>query len=162
MKPGLRAAISLLVVLSAAGPAHAQRATSFNRVTTFRREAGGSPARADRNVGTYAETASREAAPANPLSPYSSRPQRVPGTGAAYSLGNRVASTPEPPPPAQDRSVAHTYYPSMRSAQGPNRNVAPLGHGRCTQGRAASLARGAMGLGPGSTLPGPAAGRPHR
>jgi hypothetical protein len=150
--------IALLAVMTVAEPAFAQRGTSFNRVTSVRREGAGGSAGAARNGVPYTETSQRGAGAVDPLLPYTSRPQRTPAPG--QSLGNPGTKLPEPAPPAPDRSVAHTYYPAMRSAQGPNRNVAT--HGRCTQGRGSFLARGAMGLGPPALLPVPSPAQRHR
>jgi hypothetical protein len=154
MRPRVWILLALLFV-SAVSPAHAQRTrpqrgASFDRVTTARR------AEAPRGPGTYTETAVRGGGPTDPLEPYTAAPTAVPGTPAAYAPGPRPARR------GPARQTEHSYFPTMRTGQGANRNVAGGGRGgRCTEGRAAFLARGAMGLGMAPALPGPSLGMPR-
>jgi hypothetical protein len=128
-----------LVLLAVPAAAPAQQGSNFNRLNTVRREVTVSPARAvpGRGGGALTETSMPGELGADPLRPYTG------GTMAASSSsssGSQTRRTSEPMS-VQTRTTPHTFYPGMRAAQGPNRNVAP----RCTHSRAAFLAPGMMG-----------------
>jgi hypothetical protein len=141
-----------LVLLAAESQALAQQGPNFNRVNTLRREVTVSPARAGQAAGSLTATSTRGAFAADPLRPYS---RGTPAAAAASSSTSSWGQEPRraaQPMSVQTRTTPHTFYPGMRTAQGPNRNVAPLG--RCTKGRAAFLAPGMMSPGAGMMSPG--------
>ncbi|MFO0891615.1 MAG: hypothetical protein U0790_21030 [Isosphaeraceae bacterium] len=157
MRSGVRTSWLLLSLLAAAAPAFAQRGTNFHRVTTSRREAYSGPPRSDRASAAYAETAARGVGPNDPLQPYTSTPMAIPGTPSAYAPGDRPRAT------APEREARRSYFPTMRTGQGPNRNVAAGRRGgRCTPGRAGFLAGGVMSLGGAQAIPAPSPGMPRR
>lgn len=147
-----RAWLSLLFILAMALPATAQvqRGPRFNRVTSVRREGEERPARAGRDFGAYTETSVREQSPADPLRAYTSRPTGHQAGNLTSSLGHPEARPTPAPPAPPERTATHSYYPALRSGQGPNRNVAARGH--CTGSRGSFIARGGMGMGMGPAM----------
>ena len=127
-----------LVLMAVPAAALAQQGSNFNRLNTVRREVTVSPARAGQGQGGGAltETSMPGEFGADPLRPYTG------GTMAAASSSSSGSQTRRTSQPmsVQTRTTPHTFYPGMRAAQGPNRNVPS----RCTHSRAAFLAPGMM------------------
>ncbi len=150
--------VTLLLVASCAVPsAWAQQGPNFNRVNTLRREVTITP-------GAGAAVQEADAAAASPAkgakAARARRPSavRVPEAGG-FSLGNPGSGRLASPPTVTVRTTPHAFYPGMRNAQGPNRNVPTLK--RSTAGRGFSV----PGMGGGFLgLPGPSLspGRAHR
>jgi len=107
-----------LVLLAVPAAALAQQGSNFNRLNTVRREVG--------ELG------------ADPLRPYTGGTMAAAGS-SSLSSGSQTRGTSQPMS-VPTRTTPHTFYPGMRAAQGPNRNVPP----RCTHSRAAFLAPGMM------------------
>ena len=80
---------------------------------------------------------------ADPLRPYTGGTMAATSSSRSSS-GSQTRRTSQPMS-VQTRTTPHTFYPGMRAAQGPNRNVAP----QCTHSRAAFLAPGMMSPGAG-------------
>jgi hypothetical protein len=144
----------LLATACVGSPARAQQSPNFNRVTTLRREVMVRPMRTGQDVGPgLTESAARGAVPGDPLRPYTGRTPAAPSSARSYSSGSQEPRRPVQPMSVQVRTTPHTFYPGMRTGQGPNRNVAPYGRG--TTGRAGFLA-------PGMMSPAPSPGKIHR
>ena len=127
-----------LVLLAVPSAALAQQGSNFNRLNTVRREVTVSPARAGPGQGGGAptETSMPGELGADPLRPYTGGTMAAAGNSSSGSQTRRTSQ----PMSVQTRTTPHTFYPGMRAAQGPNRNVAP----RYTHSRAAFLAPGMM------------------
>lgn len=95
-----------LAALAQQGPT--QPGSNFNRLNTVRREVMVSPAQAGQGQETTA-----------------------PATSSSWGSSSQLRRVPQPLS-VQTRTTPHTFYPGMRAAQGPNRNVAP----RYSQSRA--------------------------
>jgi hypothetical protein len=147
---------SLVLGLLATVPAAlGQQGPNFNRVNNLRREVTitpGSGAAQDADASTPAPAKRATAARARRA------PSRQPEADS-FSLGNPGTGRAAAPPSIQVRTTPHTFYPGMRSAQGPNRNVPTL---RRPTSRGGVSMPGMMGGGLG--LPGPSLspGRTHR
>jgi len=130
-----------LVLLAVPSAALAQQGSNFNRLNTVRREVTVSPARAapGQGGGAPTETSIPGELGADPLRPYTGGTMAATSSSRSSS-GSQTRRTSQPMS-VQTRTTPHTFYPGMRAAQGPNRNVAP----RCTHSRAAFLAPGMMG-----------------
>ncbi len=145
-----------LVLLAVPAAAPAQQGSNFNRLNTVRREVTVSPARAGpgRGGGALTETSMPGELGADPLRPYTGGTMAAAGSSSSGSQTRRTSQ----PMSVQTRTTPHTFYPGMRAAQGPNRNVAP----RCTHSRAAFLAPGMMGPSAGMMGPTSAKSRSQR
>jgi hypothetical protein len=134
-----------LVLLAGPSAALAQQGSNFNRLNTVRREVTVSPARAGPGQGGGAptETSMPGELGADPLRPYTGGTMAATSSSRSSS-GSQTRRTSQPMS-VQTRTTPHTFYPGMRAAQGPNRNVAP----QCTHSRAAFLAPGMMSPGAG-------------
>jgi hypothetical protein len=146
----------VLVLLAAPLAALAQQGPNFNRLNTVRREVTVSPAPAGQGQGNGALTAPslRGEFDANPLRPYAAGTTAAAGSSSSSSQPRRTSQ----PMTVQTRTTPHTFYPGMRAAQGPNRNVAP----QSTHSRATFLAPGMMSPGAGMTGSTPASSRSHK
>ncbi len=104
------------------------RSSSFNRVTTTRRQVVSAPSRT--TAGSGGTTAGVGGGPYHPLQTYSTPPQTA-GARGAYSevpAGSSQQTGPRQPrsQPVMVRSTPHNYYPSMRTGQYANANRAQI------------------------------------
>jgi len=130
------------MLLAVPAAALAQQGSNFNRLNTVRREVTVSPARAGpgQGGGALTETSMPGELGADPLRPYTGGTMAAAGNSSSSSSSGSQTRRTSQPMSVQTRTTPHTFYPGMRAAQGPNRNVAP----RCTHSRAAFLAPGMM------------------
>ena len=110
-------------------PPRPSRVSSFNRVTTGRREVVSAPSQARRAVGPGGTSAvAGKTSPSAALGPYRARAAQAQAKGAkdrtpASSTWREGPQRPTSPPPATARSTAHNYYPGMRPGEHPNANT---------------------------------------
>ncbi len=146
MKRAWGSAMTVVVVLLAAPlAAVGQQGSNFNRLNTLRREVTVSPSPAGQNqVGdAQAGTPTRGQFGTDPLRPYTAGTPSSAGSSSS-SLGSQSRRKSQPMS-VQTRTTPHTFYPGMRAAQGPNRNVPSPS----TRSRTPVLIPGLMGAGAG-------------